>query len=320
MTYTPYSLQTVFENKGNLSLLSDNSQQIYTKLNGEKIFFKLPDGISFTKVLYKDVPWDFHSAEKEGDYIKVIAKERKTIEEDRLHITGCCVGAGVDSEIPTDTNFFEVYTFDLQGNFIAAEVPPSGRNGFDTSIAEDASRMAELGVTSVYTELEIWGIQNADLITENEIRKRGDIRLEEWAYHKYKELNPGLPMLKGLGVENAERLDQNDTIKANQRNLYAPAEFNKKSADKITNFNTSTDALEIDTDSFGIDSSVTFAAGKNKKAVKKLAKQDFDFLYDQKKGGLYFNENGADKGFGEGGIIAILKGAPNLTSDNLEFI
>ena len=97
--------------------------------------------------------------------------------------------------------------------------------------------------------------------------------------------------------------------------------FNKKSADKITNFNPSTDTLEIDTDSFGIGSSATFTAGKNKKQVKKkLAKQDFDFLYDEKKGGLYFNENGADKGFGDGGIIAILKGAPDLTGSNLEFI
>ena len=103
--------------------------------------------------------------------------------------------------------------------------------------------------------------------------------------------------------------------------LYGTSKFNKKSADKITNFNPSTDTLEIDTDSFGIDSSATFAAGKNKKEVKKkLAKQDFDFLYDEKKGGLYFNENGADKGFGDGGIIAILKGAPDLTSGNLEFI
>jgi len=39
-----------------------------------------------------------------------------------------------------------------------------------------------------------------------------------------------------------------------------------------------------------------------------------------KKGGLYFNENGSDKGFGNGGIIAILKGAPDLTSSNLEFV
>ncbi|RNC94068.1 MAG: hypothetical protein ED554_00265 [Synechococcus sp. YX04-3] len=106
-----------------------------------------------------------------------------------------------------------------------------------------------------------------------------------------------------------------------QDKLYAPKKFNKKSADKITNFNPSTDTLEIDTDSFGIDSSATFASGKNKKEVKKkLAKQDFDFLYDEKKGGLYFNENGSDKGFGEGGIIAILKGGPDLSASNLEFI
>ena len=102
--------------------------------------------------------------------------------------------------------------------------------------------------------------------------------------------------------------------------IASPTKFKKKSADKITNFNPSTDTLEIDTDSFGIDSSATFAVGKNKKKVKKkLAKQDFDFLYDQKKGGLYFNENGSDKGFGDGGIIAILKGAPDLTAENLEF-
>ena len=79
--------------------------------------------------------------------------------------------------------------------------------------------------------------------------------------------------------------------------MQTPSKFNKKSADKVTNFNPSTDTLKIDTDSFDIDSSATFAAGKNKRVVKKkLAKLDIDFLYDEKKGGLYFNENGADKG------------------------
>ena len=103
--------------------------------------------------------------------------------------------------------------------------------------------------------------------------------------------------------------------------ISSPNKFKVKNIDKISNFDPSTDTLEIDTDSFGIDSSATFAAGKNKKAVKKkLAKQDFDFLYDEKKGGLYFNENGANKGFGDGGMIAILKGSPNLTGSNLEFI
>ena len=39
-----------------------------------------------------------------------------------------------------------------------------------------------------------------------------------------------------------------------------------------------------------------------------------------KKGELYFNENGSNKGFGDGGIIAILKDAADLTTENLEFI
>ena len=108
---------------------------------------------------------------------------------------------------------------------------------------------------------------------------------------------------------------------AKQEAIALPTKFNKKIADKITNFNPSTDTLEIDTDSFGIDRAPTFTAGKNRKTVKnKLAKQDFDFLYDQKKGGFYFNENGSSKAFGDGGIVAILKGAPDLTTSNLVFI
>ena len=103
--------------------------------------------------------------------------------------------------------------------------------------------------------------------------------------------------------------------------IYKPEKFQKGGADKLTNFNPSTDTLEIDTYSFGIDDSATFLTGRNLKEVKKkLAKQDSNFLYDQKKGGLYFNENGAEKGFGDGGIIAILKGAPDLTAMNIDFI
>ena len=57
----------------------------------------------------------------------------------------------------------------------------------------------------------------------------------------------------------------------------------RKYVDKITNFNPSTDALEINTDSFSINGSATFESGKNKREVKKiLAKQNIDFLYDEK--------------------------------------
>ncbi len=112
-----------------------------------------------------------------------------------------------------------------------------------------------------------------------------------------------------------------ETVGTGEAKINKPSKFKIKNIDKITNYDPSTDTLVIDTDDFDIDGFATFAAGKNKKTVKKkLAKQDFDFLYDQKTGGLYFNENGTDKGFGDGGIIAILKGAPNLTLDSLEFI
>ena len=165
-------------------------------------------------------------------------------------------------------------------------------NGFNYPVREEAFSFAALTLPEAITDnIE----ENLDFLGEGEIYN---------FQTKYDEA-------KDSTVDNIQASTP----------IAIPTAFNKKSADKITNFNPSTDALEIDTDSFGIDSSATFAAGKNKKAVKKkLAKLDIDFLYDQKKGGLYFNENGADKGFGDGGIIVILKGPPELTSDNLEFI
>lgn len=104
--------------------------------------------------------------------------------------------------------------------------------------------------------------------------------------------------------------------------INAPMKYNKKFAHKITGFNPKTDTQEIDADSFGIDgSSPKYNAGQNKRKVKKnLATKDFDFLYDQKKGWLYFNEKGSYQEFGDGGIIAILKGAPALTMENIEFV
>ena len=81
-----------------------------------------------------------------------------------------------------------------------------------------------------------------------------------------------------------------------------------------------TDTLEIDSDSFGIDSYFTFAAGKNNKVVKKLAMQDYDFLYDQGEGVLYFNENGKDKGWGDGGLFVKLQGAPELGATDFTIV
>ena len=114
-----------------------------------------------------------------------------------------------------------------------------------------------------------------------------------------------------------KRTEKSSKIDRNTKNTTT---HRVKNIDKITNFNPLNDIIKINIDDFGISRSATFATGKNKKKVMKLAKKDFDFLYDQQRGGLYFNENGPAKGFGDGGIIAILKGAPSLSASNLEFI
>jgi len=96
--------------------------------------------------------------------------------------------------------------------------------------------------------------------------------------------------------------------------------FGKKYADKITNFNASSDVVSIDHGAFGFIDTPSLKIAKNKKAIKKLAKSQNDFILDKSKGLLYFNENGLDEGFGEGGLVAIIKGSQELSSSNINFI
>ena len=53
------------------------------------------------------------------------------------------------------------------------------------------------------------------------------------------------------------------------------------------------------------------------------AKGDYDFVYFEKKGRLYFDGNGSGKNWGdrdEGGLVAILKGKPELTAENFTLL
>jgi hypothetical protein len=102
--------------------------------------------------------------------------------------------------------------------------------------------------------------------------------------------------------------------------LTNPNSYGTGSEDIITNYNPKTDnPIQIDLDSF------SGAAGKLKiarrsKRVAKLAKKDLDFIYDRQAGYLYFNENGKEAGFGDGGILAILEGKPKVGMGNFEFM
>jgi len=227
---------------------------------------------------------------------------------------------GVDeSQTATRVVYIGEFTYSKRGEFKGGVINSSAAASKDGSAGIEYTFTFENPLSVLSTNF--YGIGQDELIAKQNIGSvEYSISNEAKKYFPQGwEANPfGLDLIKSnREKENNNIRDENDPI----AKINSPYKFNKKSADKITNFNPSTDTLEIDTDSFGIDISATFASGKNKKVVKKkLAKQDFDFLFDEKKGGLYFNENGAGKGFGDGGIIAILKGAPDLTSGNLEFI
>ncbi|MEB3339907.1 hypothetical protein [Okeania sp.] len=92
--------------------------------------------------------------------------------------------------------------------------------------------------------------------------------------------------------------------------------------DTITDFQPNVDDIILDTDTFvtlksdlgeGFSIQREFASVKNKKAV---AGSIADIVYDRSTGDLYYNANGALSGFGGGGKIATLEGAPKISASD----
>ncbi len=103
--------------------------------------------------------------------------------------------------------------------------------------------------------------------------------------------------------------------------------FTKQSADKIIGFNASHgDTIAVSPNAFPSltgASAISFASTRSKKEFKHMSKQDYDFVYFEKKGRLYFDGNGAKKNWGnsdEGGLVAILKGKPELTAEDITML
>lgn len=103
--------------------------------------------------------------------------------------------------------------------------------------------------------------------------------------------------------------------------------FTKRADDKIIGF----DALEgdkivVNPDAFpSLKSSTTikFSSTNRKNQLKRMSKQDYDFVYFEKKSRLYFDGNGTGKNWGntnEGGLVVILQGKPDLTLDDFKLL
>lgn len=92
-------------------------------------------------------------------------------------------------------------------------------------------------------------------------------------------------------------------------------EFGKKKADKITDFNKDEgDAIILDRETFSLGKKIKLKIIEGKKKLKKSSKSGKDFVYEESKGQLYFNENGREKGWGEGGLFALLEESPILNA------
>ena len=103
--------------------------------------------------------------------------------------------------------------------------------------------------------------------------------------------------------------------------LFNDKGFGKKQADKILDFNSEEgDSILVYKHVFGLDKKVKLKTVASKKTLKKASKTNNPFVYDEKKGFLYFNENGKEKGWGDGGLLAILQGKPELVSSDLTLI
>lgn len=98
-------------------------------------------------------------------------------------------------------------------------------------------------------------------------------------------------------------------------------EFGTRNADVITDFDASEgDKIAISKDAFEGLSKISLSSASNKKSLKKSASRNSSLVYNEANGALYFNENGKEKGFGDGGIFAVLQGSPVLGKNDFALI
>lgn len=101
------------------------------------------------------------------------------------------------------------------------------------------------------------------------------------------------------------------------------SKFKKKAAKNINNFlkfDPSHDICVVDQNLFGISLSQDIYFAKSKKDYKKALKSDHEFIYFQKKGLLFFNENKSDPKFGNGGVLAVFRKKTFLELGDFKFI
>lgn len=89
--------------------------------------------------------------------------------------------------------------------------------------------------------------------------------------------------------------------------------------DRILNFNPSCDALEIDRDLVDGLKILCFEIASNRRALKNLYRSYHQLIYFEPRGKLIYDENGANRGRGDGGMVVKLLGQPSIKFSDIIF-
>ena len=117
----------------------------------------------------------------------------------------------------------------------------------------------------------------------------------------------------GKGADKLTGGDAADQFVFNTRDR-----FGKRGADTITDFNPSQgDKLVLSPDALPGLSDPELTTVTSKKALKAAQKSAATLIYYEPLGQLFYDQNGSSKKFGNGGLFAILSGAPALSTDDL---
>lgn len=100
-----------------------------------------------------------------------------------------------------------------------------------------------------------------------------------------------------------------------------PGGFGNRYVDKIRDFNPQEgDSILLDNDVFSLGEEITIEVVSNRTEARKASRKDVDFVYHENTGLLYFNENGRERGWGDGGQFAILQGSPELGAGDFTIV
>jgi len=97
--------------------------------------------------------------------------------------------------------------------------------------------------------------------------------------------------------------------------------FGKYSFDTITDFNPKEgDLIAISQEAFGGLSRIKFKSISGKRQLRREGRTKKDIIYDNRKGMIYYDANGKQSGWGDGGEFAKLLGAPTIGKNDFSLI